>query len=141
MYRSSLSKKESQNYATCPNVLQQQQAQQAYSNYLRTAVLNGDDDSCNPPCQFSIVQPKVFSEGSEMDVGGLKEALGFEVNKTMVLTMPAIIQLTESNFSYPLMSFAADFGGKSICVGLFKTNQTPSCRFLLIHEKLSNIQY
>jgi hypothetical protein len=54
-----------------------------------------------PPCQFSILRPRTFFE-SETTIA---------TEKVVVLRMPVITKLTESTFSYPFMSFAAEFGG------------------------------
>jgi hypothetical protein len=78
----------------------EQEALKAYNNYLQKTVL-GEGDSCLPPCQFSILRPRTYFDSGP----------GTATEKVVVLRMPVIIKLTESTFSYPFMSFAAEFGG------------------------------
>ena len=55
---------------------------------------------CQVPCRFSLLKPNTYAEEFTP-----------EELKTLVLRMPAIIQLTSSTFSYPFMHFASEFGG------------------------------
>jgi len=95
------------NFVSCSNSSLEEDALKAYNNYLKTTLLG--KDSCLPPCHFSILRPKAY----------FKNEYGDSDEKLVVLRMPAIIKLTESTFSYPFMSFAAEFGGillfQSIC--------------------------
>jgi hypothetical protein len=79
----------------------EQEAVKAYNNYLLTTVL-GEGGSCLSPCQFSILRPRTYFEFGKSVSGE---------QSVVVLRMPVIIRLTESTFSYPFMSFAAEFGG------------------------------
>ncbi len=91
----------SNNLFICPNKTVEQEALKAYNSYLQTTVL-GEGDNCLPPCQFSILRTRTYFESNMVDS---------RREKVVVLRMPVIIKLTESTFSYPFMSFAAEFGG------------------------------
>jgi hypothetical protein len=95
-------------YPSCPNISMQLHALEAYTSFLKTAGLGSAGSSCAPPCQFNILKPKLYAD-----------VYRNEFDRTVVLRMPAIIQLTESSFSYPFMSFAAEFGGQDIPLPLF----------------------
>jgi hypothetical protein len=94
---------EEQNYNnlfTCPNRTIEQEALKAYNNYLQKTVL-GKEASCLPPCQFSILRSRTYFDSGTTTA----------TEKVVLLRMPAIMKLTESTFSYPFMSFAAELGG------------------------------
>jgi hypothetical protein len=85
-------------------------AQEAFSSYLRTAVhgssgggegLPGATAPCQQPCRVSLLRLSTYAE----------PYLIAEAEKVLVLRMPAIIQLTESTFSYTFVDFASEFGG------------------------------
>jgi hypothetical protein len=86
----------------CPNRTIEEEALKAYNNYLQKTVL-GEGDSCSPPCQFSILRPRTFYDSGN--------SVWSEKEHVVILKMPIIMKLTESTFSYPFMSFAAEFGG------------------------------
>jgi hypothetical protein len=89
-------------------------AQEAYSSYLRTAVLGssaspGKEEAkgattaavCELPCQASLIRLNKYAEPFYIA----------EENKIVVLHMPSIIQLTESSLSYSFIDFISEFGG------------------------------
>ncbi len=91
-------------FLNCPTNSSLQQALEAYSDYLRTSA----KENCLNPCQVSLVRPKTFftmpftwkyCQPSKYPV---------------VLRMPKLIHLTESAFSYPFMTFAAELGGNTL---------------------------
>ncbi len=57
-----------------------------------------------PPCQFSILRPRTYSDSGN--------SVWYQKEHVVVLKMPNIVKLTESTFSYPFMSFAAELGGR-----------------------------
>jgi hypothetical protein len=92
-------------FANCPNNATLQKALEAYSRFLSITVPGGEE-SCLNPCQFSLVRPKTFYTTPFVPNGclGTREY-------TVKLRMPTTILLTETTFSYPFMTFAAELGG------------------------------
>jgi hypothetical protein len=75
---------------------------------LQTAVLESapaeEDDappSCEQPCRASLLKLNTYALDLYVP----------DSEKTLVLRMPTIIQLTESRFNYAFMDFASEFGG------------------------------
>jgi hypothetical protein len=92
----------SNNLFICSNRTAEEEALKAYNKYLQKTVL-GEGDSCLSPCQFSILRPRIYFDSGN-SAWNQKEHV-------VVIKMPNIVKLTESTFSYPFMSFAAEFGG------------------------------
>jgi hypothetical protein len=94
-------------FSNCLNNASRQKALEAYNYFLRITV-PGAEESCLNPCQFSLVRPKTFYTTPFVPNGclGLKEY-------PVTLRMPTTILLTESTFSYPFMTFAAELGGNT----------------------------
>jgi hypothetical protein len=89
-------------------------AQEAYSSYLRTAVLVSSaspdkeeakgantTSACELPCQSSLIRLNKYAESYFLA----------NEDKFVVLRMPTIIQLTESSLSYSFIDFVSEFGG------------------------------
>jgi hypothetical protein len=94
-------------FLNCKNNASLQKALEAYSYFLSKTV-PGAEESCRNPCQFSLVRPKTFYTTPFLPNG----CLGLKVY-SVTLRMPKTILLTETTFSYPFMTFAAELGGNT----------------------------
>jgi hypothetical protein len=96
-------------FSNCPNNASLQKALEAYSYFLSTTV-PGAEGNCQNPCQFSLVRPKTYFTIPFVATG----CLGFSPTiYSVTLRMPTTILLTETTFSYPFMTFAAELGGNT----------------------------
>jgi hypothetical protein len=96
-------------FSSCPNNASLQKALESYTDFLSTTV-PGAEESCHNPCQFSLVRPKTYSTIPFVATACLSTA---PVIYSVTLRMPTTILLTESTFSYPFMTFAAELGGNT----------------------------
>jgi hypothetical protein len=94
-------------FSNCPNNASLQKALVAYSEFLSITV-SGAEGSCPSPCQFSLVRPKIYFLMPFLP-SGCRDTSEYPVT----LRMPTTILLTESTFSYPFMTFAAELGGNT----------------------------
>jgi hypothetical protein len=96
-------------FTNCPNNASLQKALEAYTDFLSTTV-PGAEESCRNPCQFSLARTKTYFTVPFAATG----CLGLTpIIYSVTLRMPTTILLTESTFSYPFMTFAAELGGKT----------------------------
>ncbi len=96
-------------FSCCPNNASLQKALEAYTDFLSTTV-PGAEESCRNPCQFSLVRPKTYFTMPFVAFGCLSLT---PLIYNVTLRMPTTILLTESTFSYPFMTFAAELGGNT----------------------------
>jgi hypothetical protein len=115
-------------FSNCPNNASLQKALVAYSYFL-SITMPGAEESCRNPCQYSLVRPKTYSTIPFKATACLSIT---PVIYSVTLKMPSTILLTETAFSYPFMSFAAELGGNT------KINWV-SCLFFICERYLINL--
>jgi hypothetical protein len=94
-------------FSNCPNNISLKKALEAYSEFLSMTVTR-EKGSCQNPCQFSLVRPKTY-----FTMEFVPSACTETSEHPVTLRMPTTIILTESTFSYPFMTFAAELGGNT----------------------------